>query len=1024
MKKNYMILITLILPLLLMSASINTTSSYNTMNITNTITYNSMNSASNSIILNTTIKTVYVSNNASTKNITVFEHGLPNGFKWNIILNNTIILNATAPNAIVVLMGNYILSAPFLKYSNFTYVPNMSSINTVGINEINISYIMLQNTNFFEQGLPNNSLWYVTYSNITKSAKTNTITFNVTNGNYLLLVPNVSIGNATYIAQVNKSYVQSGANVNIKFNMSNIHTYNRSNTTLTNIESNKNSSYNNSNSTQVISKVIQPQNVSIYNANKFNKNFIQNSLRFYNVTNGSLLDSNLSIQNYTIENQLWVNNFTSITGQKIKALKNYIRSKHQNINEINKTFSIKYGLLKQNNRVVSAGKNLNFILYNNSTIVYYQFNVIKSPQNLSISINGNNFSTPNATTNMYIPIGLGKKNYNLSISMNNKINQNNNEIYTYSIKFSNNTIFSGSGNYTNFNKFFRYNLKGDISATVTFGAFGDLNYSAVDPTVIIIPVNILYYLPITITNNQSIATSTPFQQMISINSLVYKNYESGNLNNIEFFYSNSTLVPSWLEGNSSYNLNPGTSNISTNTIYWLKLNNITANSNVIVYMGFANHSTNLFSSSITGEAPTLSSTYGSYDNGGSIFNYYQSFGSLSSFPSPWQLTPGSGSGSFTTKYYEIGANTSAGGINTSSQYNTTKSLFEAYLTIPLTTGINISGFGAGNKYFVSTSHSGSRDDIGDTTSGSGMAYTSVMSTVSGSLQLYTNLHPAVGSTTYNGIPTVYGIGYNSNYNTTYFYENYNNVFKYAKAPSHPDLSLTVVSNITGEDLYWFRMRYMPPNEVMPNVTLGTLLGVVKFSESGLPNSGELWNVTYDGTTENAIVPNTIIFSEVPGKYSFSIPNQVVSGKTYIPNTASGYIVTGNSTVITFSQSSSSVCTISLNSNTINFGSINPNSSIFTTNSIIDSNTGSANAYLYVFGGNWINGAQSFGVSNTSYASAVGISYNSANKLSAIAVNTLLSVPSSGSNTIYFGFNLPKAIKSGIYNQTITIENSC
>ena len=1026
MKNNYNALITLITSLLLMSLLINATNgSYNAINITNTINYNSINDTSNSIILNTTVKSAYAQNNIGADNITIFEHGLPNGFKWGILLNNTISLNATAPNSIALLKtGNYILSVPQLKYFNSIYMPNTSSINDIGINEINISYNILLNTNFFEQGLPNNSSWYVNYSNITKFTKANTIAFNVTSGNYLFLVPNVLIGNAIYVAQINKSYALSGTNVTIIFNEFNNYTYKINNTIATNSISNKNNSYNNYSSVQSSSKTIQSQNLLVYNMSNNNKNFIQKSLQFYNIINGSLLDPNLSMQNYTLENQLWVNNFTSINSQKINALKNYIRSKHQRINEINKTFSINYGLLKQNNKIVSAGKNLNFILYNNSTIIYYQFNIIKSPQNLSININGYNFSTPNATTNMYMPVGLGRKNYNLSISLNNKINQNNNEIYTYSIKFSNNTMFSGSGNYTNFNKFFRYNMKYNIIATITFGALGDLNYSAVDPTVVIIPVNILYYLPITITNNQNIATSTPFQQMISINSLVYKNYEAKNLDNIEFFYSNSTLVPSWLEGNSSYNLNPGASNISTNTIYWLKLNNILANSNVIVYMGFANHSTNLLTGSITGEAPTLSSTYGNYDNGNSIFNYYQSFGSLSSLPTPWQLMPGSGAGSFTSNYYEIGANVSTGGINTSIQYNTTKSLFEAYLTIPLTTGPYISGFGAGNKYFEAISHKGDADDVGGTTAGSAMVYTSVISNVSGSLQLYTNAKPEVGSTTYNGIPTVYGIGYNSNYNATYFFENYNNVFTDLKAPSHPDMSLTVVSNLTGEDVYWFRMRYMPPNEIMPSAALGTLFGVVRFSESGLPNSGELWNVTYDGVTENATVPNTIIFSDIPNKYAFTVPNQIVSGKTYTPNTPSGYVVTGNSTSIVFSQSSSSVCTISLNSNTINFGSINPNSSISTTNSIIDSNTGNANAYLYVFGGNWIGSAQSFGVSNTSYSGASGIPYSTASKLSALAVNTLLSVPSSGSNTIYFGFNLPKAIKSGIYNQTITIENSC
>ncbi|MCL5423636.1 MAG: hypothetical protein M1385_00960, partial [Candidatus Marsarchaeota archaeon] len=360
MKKNYIVLTILILSLLLMGELTSaTTSQYN---ITNTVNYNSINNTSNSIILNTTVKSAYTQNNIGLGNITIFERGLPDGFEWNVILNNTITLNATAPNAIVALKtGNYLLFVPQLKYLNSIYIPNVNSINDNGINEANISYKMFLDTNFFEQGLPNNSLWYLTYSNITKFTNTNTITFNVTAGNYLFLVPNVLIGNVIYVAQINKSYVPSGANVTIQFNESNP-VYNNSNIVLTNSTLNKNNFYNNYSSMQGSSKTTQPQNFSVYNASKSNKNFIQKSLQFYNITNGSLLDLNLSMQNYTLENQSWVNNLISINSQKIKALKNYILSKHQSINEINKTFSINYGLLKQNNRIVQAGKNLNFIL--------------------------------------------------------------------------------------------------------------------------------------------------------------------------------------------------------------------------------------------------------------------------------------------------------------------------------------------------------------------------------------------------------------------------------------------------------------------------------------------------------------------------------------------------------------------------------------------------------------------------------------------------------------------------------------
>jgi phospholipase C len=132
------------------------------------------------------------------------------------------------------------------------------------------------------------------------------------------------------------------------------------------------------------------------------------------------------------------------------------------------------------------------------------------------------------------------------------------------------------------------------------------------------PLGILYYVPIMLTNNQITATPAPFQAAVTINAQNYTTYESSNLQNLEFFYSNGTVIPSWLElGNST----------SDRALFWLKIKNgISANTNITVYIGIANTSTNLFSrTGPTGESPLLSPTYGQYDNGANIFNFYDSF---------------------------------------------------------------------------------------------------------------------------------------------------------------------------------------------------------------------------------------------------------------------------------------------------------------------------------------------------------------------------------------------------------------
>ena len=143
------------------------------------------------------------------------------------------------------------------------------------------------------------------------------------------------------------------------------------------------------------------------------------------------------------------------------------------------------------------------------------------------------------------------------------------------------------------------------------------------------PTGIVYSVPITLTNTQSMATASPFQQMITVNSAAYSSYETSNLQNIEFYDNNGMVIPSWLES--------GNSNTATDTIYWLKLPSIPANSQTTICMGFASLGANLFNTQTTGEAPDLSPSYGEYDDGASVFAYYWSFPGPN-LPSGWAFS--------------------------------------------------------------------------------------------------------------------------------------------------------------------------------------------------------------------------------------------------------------------------------------------------------------------------------------------------------------------------------------------------
>ncbi len=128
------------------------------------------------------------------------------------------------------------------------------------------------------------------------------------------------------------------------------------------------------------------------------------------------------------------------------------------------------------------------------------------------------------------------------------------------------------------------------------------------------PTNIINVYPVYLNNTQTIAAASPyyaFTAMIVANLSTMSNITyNGSFSNMEFYYpSNDTIIPSWIESNSSGNL----------TI-WLAISaGIPASTNETVYMGLSNNTTNMLNNSINGEAPQLSPTYAEYDDGAEVF---------------------------------------------------------------------------------------------------------------------------------------------------------------------------------------------------------------------------------------------------------------------------------------------------------------------------------------------------------------------------------------------------------------------
>jgi len=106
---------------------------------------------------------------------------------------------------------------------------------------------------------------------------------------------------------------------------------------------------------------------------------------------------------------------------------------------------------------------------------------------------------------------------------------------------------------------------------------------------------------------------------------------NASISNVFWAYdrAGASIIPSWLEGYIGSTVVPSNT-INGSLTYWLKITaTIPAGATQTVYMIFADRGTTVWDGTLTGIAPQWTSTYGQYDNGTSVFNFYVNFaGSL------------------------------------------------------------------------------------------------------------------------------------------------------------------------------------------------------------------------------------------------------------------------------------------------------------------------------------------------------------------------------------------------------------
>ncbi|MEM5820022.1 MAG: DUF2341 domain-containing protein [Candidatus Aenigmatarchaeota archaeon] len=306
-----------------------------------------------------------------------------------------------------------------------------------------------------------------------------------------------------------------------------------------------------------------------------------------------------------------------------------------------------------------------------------------------------------------------------------------------------------------------------------------------------------FYIPITISNNQNISTPAPFQQLITINpSLIGSNLFSSDLGNIRFYadYAFTQPLYAWVES--------GNSNTATTTNIWVLLpNGIPAQSSITIYMRLENIGTE-YDGIYMGEAPQLSQTYGQYDNGARVFNFYDNFtGTTPSSNWTYGGTITVNNGLF------ISGSSGPSSIQTTSSFGI--SVLDWYGYASATTG---PAYWIDLGFYGSTYHESWFTYTGQNNYGYGYTITST------STPIITYTSTPVN--TYQ-IFTVLNSG-----SSAYYMLNYN-----LQSNSYPSQTTNVIafrngssSSGEGANVYvqWVRIRAYPPNNTMPSTIVGIL----------------------------------------------------------------------------------------------------------------------------------------------------------------------------------------------------------
>ena len=326
-------------------------------------------------------------------------------------------------------------------------------------------------------------------------------------------------------------------------------------------------------------------------------------------------------------------------------------------------------------------------------------------------------------------------------------------------------------------------------------------------------------VPVTLTNSQSSATPTSFQEMITVNSNTYNTYLASNVRNVNWQDGAGNILNSWLES--------GNSNAATSTVYWINLasNTIAANGGTMtVYYCMYGTSLNALNTSNTGEFPTATGTYGQYDDGANVFTFYDNFAGTT-LNSHWTSVTSSSSVTTQNNGITFNAGSTGNGVGLISNTAFTNPYTEEGYIVSETAG---SASAYGLFMFSGTGGNGIGYQGWPSPQGSIGQETAHFAGVSGQTTMGSNFQSTgiMGLGWASAASQYESVGY-TNYATSVSGTNF-------QATSNPALGITYLSTNTQISLQWFRARAQPPSNVMPSASFGTLALVQGFSPPTLP----------------------------------------------------------------------------------------------------------------------------------------------------------------------------------------------